>query len=97
MLYLNIVDYRELNTVKYQKLVDLLSDYLYSDDTNNKKIYMPDLTFVKDGVIRAHNNQTSLVQSDQDPENYWNKNKIIEFKNNLKNYILEMNKEIEEE
>jgi len=93
--YLNIKDYRELNTVKYQKIVDLLSDYLYSDDVNNKKIYMPDLTFVKNGNVIAHNNQTALVQSDNDPESYWSDNRIKDFNNKLKEYVELMNKEEE--
>ena len=84
--YLNITEYRALNTIKYEKLVDLLSNYIYQDDMSNKKIFMPDLTFVKDGIILAHDNETSLVQSDTKVEDYWNDKTIETFKNKIKEY-----------
>ena len=55
---------------------------------------MPDLTFVKDGVIIAHNNDTALVASDNEPENYWNQENIDIFKNNLKEYVIMLNEEV---
>ena len=95
--YLNIKDYRELNTVKYEKLVELLSNYIYQDDIGNKKIFMPDLTFVKDGVIIAHDNETSLVQSDVKVEDYWDNNSIKEFKEKIKENVIKMNEYVKEE
>ena len=95
--YLNITDYRTLNTAKYQKIVELLENYLYVDDTNNKKIYMPDLTFVKNGKIIAHNNETSLVSSETNIEEYWTLNKINEFSNKLNSYVTILNQEETEE
>ena len=89
--YLDIKDYRQLNTIKYEKLVELLDNYIYQDDVGNKKIFMPDLTFVKDGVIIAHDNETSLVQSDTKIEDYWTQEKIKDFKNKLKEYVILMN------
>ena len=89
--YLDIKDYRQLNTIKYEKLVELLDNYIYQDDVGNKKIFMPDLTFVKDGVIIAHDNETSLVQSDTKIEDYWTQEKIKDFKNKIKEYVILMN------
>lgn len=89
--YLNIKDYRGLNTAKYQKLVDYLANYIYVDDLGNSKIFMPDLTFVKDGNIVYHNNETSLVASDQTTDDYWTEEKIMEFKNNIREAIILLN------
>ena len=94
--YLNIKSYRQLNTTKYKKIVELLQDYVYKDDLNESKIIMPDLTFVKDGVIIAHDNETSLITSDYVPEEYWNQDKINEFDLNIKSYVDLMNQEITE-
>ena len=48
---------------------------------------MPDLSFVKDGEIIAHDNETSLVASDIIDSDYWNQIKIDEFKNKLINAV----------
>ena len=93
--YLNIKSYREINTTKYRKLVELLEDYEYKDDLNNSKIVTPDLTFVKNGKILAHDNETSLITSDNKPEEYWNQNKINDFEYKIKSFIDLMNQEPE--
>lgn len=36
------------------KLLELLGDYLKEDDDGNKKLYVPDVYFVKDGKILSH-------------------------------------------
>ena len=95
--YLDVTEYRALNTVKYQKIVELLDSYLYVDDLNNKKIYMPDLTFVKNGNIIAHNNETSLVSSETKTDDYWTQSKLNEFNNKMKEYVELLNKEEIEE
>ena len=77
--------------MKYQKILSLLDQYIYKDDTSNGKIYMPDLTVVKDGVIVAHNNDTSLIASDQKGEDYWTEEKQNEFKNLIQDFVLLIN------
>ena len=57
---------------------------------------MPDVTFVKNGNIVYHNNETSLVASDQTTADYWTEDKIIEFKNNLRDGIILLNNDIVE-
>ena len=86
VLYYNIRDDRSLNTIKYQKILTLLDQYLYKDDLLNSKIYMPDLTAVKDGVILGHDNQTSLIASDLTGEDYWTNEKVQEFKTTIKGF-----------
>ena len=89
--YYNVKTDRELNTLKYQKLLNLLSPYLYKDDMNNSKLYMPDFTIVKDGSIIAHDNETSLIESDKNEDVYWTIEKENEFKNKITNYVSLMN------
>ncbi len=85
--YLDISKERSLDSIKYQKLLTLLDSYLYKNDQNTSKINMPDLTFIKDGVIVAHDNETSLIPSDVKDNEYWNNSKINDFKNKIKNYL----------
>lgn len=87
ILYYNVKTDRELNTLKYQKLLTLLGSYLYKDDLNNSKLYMPDFTIVKDGNIIVHDNETSLIESDQTEESYWTEEKINEFRIKMNNYV----------
>lgn len=57
--YVDIKQDRANNTEQYQELIKLLDKYLSSDDNNKKRIYVPDVYFVKDGNIVGHNNDTS--------------------------------------
>ena len=96
--YANIADERNMNSNKYQKLVTALEDYLYTDDTNNKRIYMPNMTVVKDGKILANNNETSIMLNNISAKDYWNESNQFNFKEKLSNYINLLNKvEVPEE
>lgn len=86
--YVDIKDDRNLNSNKYRKLVTILQDYLDTDDTGNKRLSMPNLTFIKNGEIIANDNRTSLVSSDTTPEEYWTREKILTFKNKIIESIL---------
>ena len=85
--YFNIKNIRQMNTTKYRRILEILDDYLYKDDLNQSKITMPDLTFIKNGVIIAHDNETSIVTSDNKPEEYWTQDKIFEFENKIRNNL----------
>lgn len=71
--YCDIKEDRANNTEEYKALVQLLEKYLYEDDNNNKRIYVPDVYFVKDGKIVGHNNDTS-TETGADIENYYKEN-----------------------
>jgi hypothetical protein len=86
--YVDIKDDRNLNSNKYRKLVTILQDYLDTDDTGNKRLSMPNLTFIKNGQIIANDNRTSLVSSDTTPEEYWTRENILTFKNKIIESIL---------
>lgn len=71
--YVNIKEDRANNTEAYLALVKLLEKYLQTDDKGNKRIYVPDVYFVKDGKIVGHNNDTSMEQG-ADVEGYYEEN-----------------------
>lgn len=71
--YVNIKEDRANNTEAYLALVKLLEKYLESDDKGNKRIYVPDVYFVKDGKIIGHNNDTSMEEG-ADVEGYYEEN-----------------------
>ena len=71
--YVNIKEDRANNTEAYVALVRLLEKYLQTDDKGNKRIYVPDVYFVKDGKIVGHNNDTSMEQG-ADVEGYYKEN-----------------------
>ena len=88
--YLDITRERSLDSIKYQKLLEYLDSFLYKDDEQRSKINMPDLTFIKDGIAINHDNDTSLIPSDVNENDYWNHNQINDFKNKIRNYIEEL-------
>ena len=49
ILYYNFKEIRDNNTFEYQKLVDILSDYIKEDEEGNKKIEAPSVVFINKG------------------------------------------------
>jgi len=75
--YYNIHDDRENGTEAYKKLVELLSDYLQTNNEGEKRIYVPNLTFVVDGEIIGNDYETSKdTLGLQAPEEYWTAERI---------------------
>ena len=77
--YLDIREMRENNTDEYKKLVDFTQEYLENDENGNKKIFVPDSYFIKEGKIVGHNNSMSTL-SGSDVEEYFNEEKRKELK-----------------
>lgn len=84
--YLNVKDIRTNNTENYQKIVSLLSDILPNDENGNKKVYVPQVVFVKKGNVVAGDNETSMI-SDGTPLEYWTSENIANLKQKLVGYI----------
>lgn len=84
--YLNIKEDRKNDTEEYKILVEILKEYLYNDDNGNKRIYVPDVYFVKDGNVVGHNNDTSII-SGGDTEEYYTETTKLELKNKLTSLI----------
>ncbi len=89
--YYNILEDRKNNTNNYKKIVSILKEHLNLDEEGNERIYVPDVTFVLEGKIIGHNNETSLISSLVTPKEYWTEEKIVNLKNTLRNYITEIN------
>jgi len=68
--YVDIKEDRANNTDDYKALVELLNKHLKEDANGNKRIYVPDVYFVKNGEIIGHNNDTSTEQG-ADTESYY--------------------------
>lgn len=71
--YYNIRQDREENNATYQKLVELLSEYLQNyDDEGNKRIYVPAVVAVSEGKIVGFDDETSYdTKGFDNPEDYW--------------------------
>ena len=89
--YLNILEDRKNNTSDYQKIVSLLEGNLLNNDEGNPRVYVPDVTVVKEGVILGHDNETSVVsEEDGTPKEYWTTERVNALKAKLKPLLLEV-------
>lgn len=87
--YYNIREDRKNNTEFYQKVVSILNDYLDYDEEGKKRIFVPNITFVKEGKIIFNDNETSLI-SDKVPSEYWTEEKKTLFNEKLRKNINEL-------
>ena len=62
-----------------------MGENLDFDDEGNHRIYVPDVTFVYEGEIVAHDNETSMSSGDIDE--YWTEKKVESLKDRLRKYI----------
>ncbi len=86
--YYNIRQIREENTVEYQKIVSLLGKNLDKDDKGNPRVFVPNVTFVKDGKIVGNDNESALLSSGE-PETYWTDKKVKALKEKLSKIIMD--------
>ncbi len=85
--YYNISQDRKDNTENYQKIVSILEKNLKYDKEGNRRIYVPDVTFVLNGEIIGHNNESSVVtKEDGTPEQYWTEARVTSLKAELAKY-----------
>lgn len=87
--YYNIREDRKNNTEFYQKVVSILNDYLNYDEEGKKRIFVPNVTFVKEGKIIFNDNETSLI-SDKLPSEYWTEEKKTLFNEKFRKNINEL-------
>jgi len=70
ILYYDIYDDREANNERYHIIVDLLKDYLNTDDSGNPRIYSPDIYFLFDGKVYGnHLDTVASLTNPRDPLN----------------------------
>ncbi len=67
-----LADRREQSSI-YHEILALLGNHLDKDEQNLPRVYVPDVSIVKNGQIIFHNNDTSQATSAKDgpPEQYW--------------------------
>lgn len=87
--YYNIREDRKNNTEFYQKVVSILNDYLNYDEECKKRIFVPNVTFVKEGKIIFNDNETSLI-SEGTPSEYWTEEKKTLFNEKFRKNINEL-------
>lgn len=87
--YYNIKEDRDDNTEFYQKVVSILNDYLNYDEEGKKRIFVPNVTFVKEGKIIFNDNETSLI-SEGTPSEYWTEEKKTLFNEKFRKNINEL-------
>ena len=87
--YCNIKQDRKNNTEEYKNIVAKLSEYLYEDEEGNKRVYVPDVYFIKDGKIIGHNNDTSTIEG-ADTEAYYTEEATNDLKQKLTDLILKV-------
>lgn len=83
--YYNIKNAREENTEGYKEIVELLGENLLFDEEGNRRVYVPDVTFVLDGNIVLHDNESSVLDKDVTPTEYWTDKR----KENLRKKLVE--------
>ena len=74
--YLNIRDARANNNEVYQKLVKKLEPYLDKDDNGKPRIFVPDVSIVKDGKIIGRYKEESTGDDNITPDKYWTEERI---------------------
>ena len=70
--YYNIREDRESNDPAYQQLVGYLEEYLRTDEDGTPRIYVPDISAVRNGEIVGHFLQETADDGEQvTPQTYW--------------------------
>ena len=86
--YYNVLEDRKNNTKDYQKMVELLSDYLQYDDEGNKRIYVPAIIAVSKGEIVGFDDETAYdTKGFDNPEDYWTDKEVSDLKLKLTDMI----------
>ena len=84
--YYDIRKDREENNETYKKIVSILEENLDYDKEGNRRIYVPDVSFILSGEVVYHTNETSMIEGEVTPEEYWTDDKLYETKKSLTKY-----------
>ena len=70
--YLDIRHARETNDDTYKKLVEKLKPHLRTDQNGQPRVYVPDVTALKEGHVVGHFLQETIVDGEKvTPDTYW--------------------------
>ena len=86
--YLNIREIRTNNTEEYQRMTELLKDYIGKDEDGNPRIFVPTIVAVDGGKIIGHDSTSSTnTREDGAPDEWWTKSREDELKQKLRKII----------
>lgn len=70
--YLDIRHARETNDATYKKMVEKLKPHLRTDENGQPRVYVPDVTALKDGRVVGHFLQETTADGEKaTPDTYW--------------------------
>lgn len=70
--YLDIRHARETNDATYKKIVEKLKPHLRTDENGQPRVYVPDVTALKDGRVVSHFLQETTVDGEKaTADTYW--------------------------
>lgn len=95
--YLDIRSLRENNAPEYQQLVSILSPHLEKDENGDPRIYVPDMSIVKNGKIIGRYKMEETEEKEPTPESYWTEERKERAKQNLSKQIEDLRKEATDE
>ena len=76
---------RQQNSLKYQRLIKALGDYVIYDDLDNAHLYMPAFVIIKNKKIIYFDNETAMNYGYVDFDKYW----TLELEETKKNILLD--------
>ena len=88
--YLNIRDARANNNEVYQKLVKKLESYLDKDDNGKPRIFVPDVSIVKNGKIIGRYKEESTGNDNITPDKYWTTERIERALSQLRGFMRQL-------
>ena len=88
--YLNIRDARANNNEVYQKLVKKLESYLDKDDNGKPRIFVPDVSIVKNGKIIGRYKEESTGDDSITPDKYWTTERIERALSQLRGFMRQL-------
>ena len=88
--YLNIRDARASNNEVYQKLVKKLEPYLDKDDNGKPRIFVPDVSIVKNGKIIGRYKEESTGDDNITPDKYWTSERIERTSSQLRGFMRQL-------
>ena len=90
--YFDILNDRENNTEDYKKIVSIIGNSLQYDEEGNKRVYVPDVSFIKEGVMIGHDYETSEdTLGFNDPKDYWTEDRVNKLNQKLSELMLQVN------
>ena len=88
--YLNIRAARASNNEVYQKLVKKLEPYLDKDDNGKPRIFVPDVSIVKNGKIIGRYKEESTGDDNITPDKYWTSERIERTSSQLRGFMRQL-------